>query len=43
MKLIPGPALVEEPPPTTLVLPDQNFARDEPGQLIISDDAFSLS
>jgi N-methylhydantoinase A/oxoprolinase/acetone carboxylase beta subunit len=34
---IPGPALVEEPPPTTLVLPDQDFALDETGQLIISE------
>jgi N-methylhydantoinase A/oxoprolinase/acetone carboxylase beta subunit len=33
----PGPALVEETPTTTLVLPDQNFACDETGQLIISE------
>jgi N-methylhydantoinase A len=32
---IPGPALIEEPTTTTLVLSDQRFARDETGQLIM--------
>jgi N-methylhydantoinase A len=30
-----GPALIEEPTTTTLVLSDQRFARDETVQLII--------